>query len=328
MRILHNILRIVFIFFLSISPYFAFADSNLTGTIDYTPANPKPFEKVNLTVKSFSFDVDASQISWYVNKILIKKGPGEKNFSFPLGAANTPFYVGVSIITPGKEVFQTAVTITPHFTPLLTEAIEGYIPPFYEGRALYGEGSKVKVVAYPIVSEGDEVISKKDLIYRWQVNTIPFSQESGLGKNTFIVRQDELENENNVVVSVTSKTGETNLEERVSVKPYEITPLFYAYDPLFGIDLTKAYENTIFIKKAVKLFYAPYNFAYAKRSTIFNWALNGIPITTDSDFLVSLIPNEKSKGVNTLNISSSHPTKQLQTLNSNFIIDFNTNENE
>ena len=329
MQVLHNIQKIILFFgltFFLILPSFAFADSNLTGKIDYTPANPKPFDTVTMTLKSFSFEVDASNISWYINTILIKKGQGEKTFTFPLGEANKPFFVGANVVTPTGEVFQTSTKIIPHFTPLLTEALEGYTPPFYEGRALHGEGAKVRVVAYPLVSEAGELIDKKDLVYKWQVNTVPFVQASGLGKNSFIVRQDELEEENTVVVNVTSQTGESVLQERTSLKPYELAPLFYLYDPLFGIDLSKAFETEVSIIKPIKLFYSPYNFAYSKQNTYFNWSLNGLPISTDTDFLVSLIPTLNSKGSNTLNLTVSSDKKQLQNLDSSITINFDTTQ--
>ena len=306
---------------------FLFADSNMTGQIDYVPANPKPFDTVTMTLKSFSFEVEASNISWYVNKLLIKKGQGEKTLILPLGDANIPFFIGVNVITPSGEVFQTSTQITPHFTPLLTEALEGYVPPFYEGRVLHGEGAKVRVVAYPLVSEDGKSIDKKDLVYKWQVNTIPFVQASGLGKNSFIVRQDELEEQNNVVVDITSQTGGSLLQERTAIKPYELAPLFYLYDPLFGIDLSKAFETEVNVTKPIKLFYSPYNFAYSKQYTYFNWSLNGLPISTDTDFLVSLIPTPNSQGSNTLNLTASSEKKQLQSLNSNITINFNTTQN-
>ncbi len=322
-KIFFSLGLILYLFF----PASLFADTNMTGQIDYIPANPKPFDKVTMTLKSFSFEADASTISWYINKTLIKKGQGEKTLTLPLGEANKPFFVGVHVITPSGEVFQTSTQISPHFTPLLTEALEGYTPPFYEGRALHGEGAKVRVVAYPIVSEDDIIINKKDLIYKWQVNTIPFVQASGLGKNSFVVRQDELEEENTVVVDVTSQTGGSILQEKTSVKPYELSPLFYLYDPLFGIDLSKAFESVVSVTKPIKLFYSPYNFAYSKQYTYFNWSLNGLPISTDTDFLVSLIPTPNSKGSNTLNLTASSDKKQLQSLDSSISVDFNTTQN-
>ncbi len=317
----------ILLFFLTtllISPLGAFAQARLTGQIDYMPVNPKPYEKVSFTLKSYSFEPDAANVSWYVNKILVKKGVGEKNYSLTLGEANKTYFVGVDVKNPDGSTYQSSIAITPHFTPLLTESVEGYTPPFYEGRSLYSEGAKVKVVAFPVVSEDGMAINKKDLIYKWQVNTIPFTSASGLGKNTFIVRQDELEEENNVDVSVTSKTGQSGLEERVSVKPYDISPLFYLYDPLLGINFNKAYEDTISINKEVKLFYAPYNFAYAPGASYFNWTLNGIPITTDSDFLISLIPNVNTRGQSTLRLTANNNKKQLQSLDSTMTIEYDT----
>jgi hypothetical protein len=141
------------------------------------------------------------------------------------------------------------------------------------------------------------------------------------------MRQDELETENIVNVKVSSASGDSNLEERVSVKPYDITPLFYRYDPLLGVDFTKAYEDVVDIQKPIKLFYAPFNFAYAKGASYFNWTLNGLPITTESDFLISLIPKENSVGESTLRITADHATKQLQSLDSSIVIHFDTTNN-
>lgn len=319
--------QLFFLLLLSVfllQPTFSFAQVILDGQLDILPENPKPYDTVTLTLKSYSFDADASEIFWYVNKILVKSGTGEKTYKLKLGAADTAYYVGVDVKTPDGQGFQTSVPLIPHFTPLLTEGVEGYTPPFYEGKSLYGESAKVRVVAFPIVHEGGVSISKKKMVYKWQVNTVPFPDASGYGKNSFILRQDELEEENAVDVTVSTPSKETVLSERLTVKPYEIAPLFYEYDPLYGINLNKAYEGTISVTKAIKLFYAPYNFAYSKNTSDFNWYLNGLPTTTDSDFLVSLIPNPNTVGNSNLSITAQHSTKLLQSLNSEINIDFDT----
>ena len=323
--ILKKFLPVLF-FLLSFS--FASSQVRLDGQIDFTPANPKPHEKIKVTLKSFSFDVNSANISWYVNKVLVARGVGEKSFSISLGEANKTFYIGVDAVSAEGQSFQSSIDVTPHFTPLLMEGVEGYVPPFYEGRALYGESAKVRVVAFPIVTEGGIPINKKNMVYRWAVNTVPFSESGGYGKNSFIVRQDELEAENNVDVTVTSLSGNTSLAERGSIRPYEIEPLFYEYDPLYGVNLSRAYEGALSITKPMKIYYAPYNFSYSKSTSFFNWSLNGLPITADSDFLVNLIPKENSKGVSTIGITAQHSTKLLQALDSTISINFDTTKNE
>jgi hypothetical protein len=306
----------------------ASAQIRLDGQIDFTPANPKPYEKIRVTLKSFSFDVNSASISWYVNKVLVAKGVGEKSFSIDLGPANKTYYIGVDAVSAEGQSFQDSIDVTPQFTPLLIEGYEGYVPPFYEGRSLYGESAKVRVVAFPIVTEGGTPLNKKNMVYRWKVNTIPFSEAGGYGKNSFVLRQDELEEENNVDVTVTSLSGNTSLVERASIRPYEIEPLFYEYDPLYGVNLGRAYEGTLSIKRPIKIYYAPYNFSYSKSTSFFNWSLNGLPVVADSDFLVNLIPKENSRGVSIIGITAQHTTKLLQALDSTININFDTTKNE
>ncbi len=316
-----------FSLFLITFPY-ASAQVRLDGQIDFTPANPKPYETIKVTLKSYSFDVNSASISWYVNKVLVEKGVGAKSFSIDLGPANKTYFIGVDVVSAEGQSFQDSIDITPHFTPLLTEGAEGYVPPFYEGRALYGESAKVRVVAFPILTEGGVSIGKKKLVYRWSVNTIPFPDAGGYGKNVFIVRQDELEEQNNVDVTVTSLSKNSSLVERVSLRPYDIEPLFYEYDSLYGVNLHKAHEGILSISRPTKIYYAPYNFAYSKSTSFFNWSLNGLPITADTDFLVNLIPKENSIGVSTLGITAQHTTKLLQALDSKLSISFDTTKNE
>lgn len=304
------------------------ADTNLTGDLSYSPENPKPFSKVTVTLKSFSFDVDASNVSWYVDKVLVAKEDGKKKLDINLKEANRTIYVGVNVVTPSGEVFQKSVAITPHFVPLLIESVEGFSPPFYEGRSLFGEGARVKVVALPIVNEDSQNVPDTDLIYKWSVNTLPFSSAGGRGKKSFILRQDELEEESNIDVTVTSPSGETAMTERVTVSPYDLVPLYYEYDPLYGIDLSKGYESSISITKPTKVYFSPYNFAYNKQDTFFYWSLNGLPVTAESDFLLSLVPKENSTGQSTISIKATQSKKQLQEIDSTLSVSFDTTHNE
>lgn len=312
-----------------LAPLVSFAlESNLTGNLSYYPENPKPYSKITLTLKSFSFDVDASNVSWYVDKVLVAKENGKKKLDINLKEANKTIYVGVNVITETGETFQKSIAITPHFVPLLVESVEGYTPPFYEGRSLFGEGARVKVVALPIVNEDGKILSDSDLIYKWSVNTLPFSSASGRGKKSFILRQDELESESNIDVSVASPSGLTNMTERVTISPYDLMPLYYSYDPLYGVDLGTAYESTISITKPTKIYFSPYNFTYNKQDTFFYWSLNGLPVTAESDFLLSLVPKEGSVGNSTISVKATQTKKQLQEINSTLSVSFDTTHNE
>ncbi len=80
------------------------------------------------------------------------------------------------------------IPITPEDLDIIWQA-NSYVPPFYEGKALFPPVGTVSFVAMPgfIDSNGNPVNPKK-LIYTWSQDTTVLGDKSGYGKNVLTVQ--------------------------------------------------------------------------------------------------------------------------------------------
>lgn len=317
--------RIIITSFLTGLSFSLFAAIPLTGTVTLTPEFPEPNESTTLLLTSLSFDVNTSNIKWYIAGKLQLEGIGRKTFTINVGDVGSLVPVGVVATTADGKTFTSNISISPASTLLLSEALESYVPPFYEGRALPGEGSRVKVVAFPTFANKGKKVPASNVVYNWSLDGIRKDALSGYGNRTFIFRQDELEDSSAVVLSAKISDSQAGSESRLTVTPYKQNPEFYEQDPLLGINLAAAFDGRINITKETFVALVPYFFTYDQSgASSFSWNLNGIPVVPENDLLVHLIPKEKSRGESTIDVSYSNSNKDLQDTKKSLQVSFDT----
>lgn len=259
-------------------PFFSYAQS---VEIDFSPKSPKSGQLINVSVSSFSVDLNNSEISWYRDGKFIQKGVGAKNFSFPVNDGDN--LIRASIKSEGKIV-QKTLTINTSDLDLLWEVTDSYEPPFYKGKLLPIKSSLIKVSAIPQMKDEKGFIESPDsFVYTWQKNGSNFSGQSGYGKSSFSYPTGLLDSDNNISLNISGLSKRAKREISVGVYSTEIH--LYEYSSIYGPLYNKAFKNGQRLTgNKVNIIAEPY-FAFTKdinnQDLDMTWKVSGNNINPD-----------------------------------------------
>lgn len=302
------------------------AHAQLKGDLVLTPVNPGPYEEVKVTLTSYDFDVDNSTVTWSLNGKTVSSGPGLKEITVMTGAVGAATTVSAKAAAPSGQTFTATMSIAPASVDLTWETFESYVPPFYEGRSLPGEGATVRVSATPHISSGGKVLAPNDVSFAWYKNEEFLGSLSGRGRQTADITLEYLTDITSVKVIARTPDGATATRS-IDIMPTQPVGIFYLYDPVLGPDYAHPIMRRFETTKEFTLKFVPYFFSLngaAGRDVTFSWSLDGLPITTENDTTVTLRPKENSYGSRTLTVALEHGSRILQTLEENLNIVFDT----
>lgn len=285
------------------------------------PQNPAPYSKVTIRLISYDMNIDVSTVIWKVNGKEVERGQGIRTFTVTTGATGVSIPVSAAVSDSRGNSVVANINIVPQHITLLWEAIESYVPPFYEGRALPAPGSQVKVVAVPDTKRDPATLS-----YSWYVSDNFLPTSSGAGKQSAIIPLDTLTDETSIKVQARSADGVT-MEKTISILPHEVMPLLYPYDEILGTLPSVAFSNRAELVGDITLSLEPY-YLSTKRgfgsSAAYTWYIDNLPVTPPEQTLLSLKPKENSYGVRTLSITVEHARRILQQAEINLQLVFDT----
>jgi hypothetical protein len=316
--------RLLIAFAFILLPYSAYADIDATVTL--TPTNPAPYDKVVLTLSSYSFDVDTALITWSSQGKVIDSGMGHKTLSVKAGDTGQVLPIAYKATTADGSFVQGTINITPQSVDIVYTTEESYVPPFYEGRTLPGEGSTVKVTALPTISEGGVKLPPSSLAYSWYVGGEYLGGASGAGKNTMTILLDYLSDSTEVKVLVRSPRGNT-AEKTISIYPHDVLPTLYAYDDVLGTDFSRAFSRRLELDHDVTLSLEPYFLSNKKNlasTASYDWYLDGLPVTPIERTLLALKPKDNSYGARTLSVIVGNSKRTLQEAKNELEVVFDT----
>jgi hypothetical protein len=124
----------------------------------------------------------------------------------------------------------TAQVSTSNFVDLIWQG-ETYTPPFYKGRALWSNESKIMVVAIPHING---VTNTSNLIYRWTKNDVVLGNVSGVGKNSLSFQDTILSKPQTVKIDVFSGENEFLATANTVLTPATVSILVYENNPIYG----------------------------------------------------------------------------------------------
>lgn len=305
-------------------PMHAIAQSDIA--VKLSPENPGPNEEVLIALESYSIDLDTSTISWRSGNSTLLSGYGAKKLTTRLGSTAANKSISYTIVSGDGTTITGAVSLSPRSMDLTYESIESYVPPFYEGRSLPGEGSSVRVVATPNVSENGAAVPANKLAYSWLINGTYSEAISGAGKSSAVINLDYLSE--STEVRVVARTGRgTTVEKTITIQPHLPMPLLYAYDEILGTQFSQLQFKRVETAKPVTFSLEPYYLSTRNgfsASALYTWSLDGLPVTPTEKTILSLRPKENSYGSRILTVAVNNTKRIFQKAETSLEVVFDT----
>ena len=304
----------------------ALAVSPSSISVNMAPANPAPYENVNITLSSYAANLDSVNIVWLVNGKNVLSGIGKKSFSVAAGAAGSESTIFVKILLPDGEIDKT-ILLRPSAMVLLWQANDSYVPPFYKGKALPIPDSAIKIVAMPEIKTGSSMVNPKNMTYFWKRNYNNEPTGSGYGKNFFTYTDDYLEESS--TVSVEALTVDQKYSAGAEVTVSSVTPeiLFYREDADLGTIWERALFNPYVMLGEEVMLAAPYFISpkdLRRPDLVWNWSINDNPVEIKG-FRKNVIPlkvNEGVSGMSRLRLDIENKYKIFQSTSGEINIQF------
>jgi hypothetical protein len=292
-----------------------------------SPELPGPGDPVTISVTSYSSNLNAADISWFVNGALVTRGIGATKFSFTNGSTGATTKVDVFIVKAEGGELARSFSFAPADLELTFEA-EGYVHPFYKGRTVFTHQSPYRVVAIPrFIGSNGGVIPESQLVYNWRVNDRAVQDQSGYGKSVLRSVGSLVSRPFSVSVEVTDQSGIIKAEASTYIEPYESEVLMYEDNPLYGIMYERAVDGPFELdRQEVALLAVPYFFGINTPKDIdieYEWRLAGS--------IVSLPPNQNRmvvrnvdnvKGTSNIGLFVSHMTNILQAAQTSAVLNY------
>ncbi len=296
--------------------------------VDMVPQNPGPNQMVSISLTSYSTNINAANITWKVNGKTQKTGVGEKLFSFKTGDMNVKTTLDISVQTIEGEVIKKTLIIEPSGVDLIWQSY-GFVPPFYKGKSIFSHQNKITFIAVPHITSGSGAeIPAKNLIYKWKNNGTVIDNLSGYGKNTYTFVSSLISRPMDIEVEVSSQTAGSTGYASINVNPTEPSVIFYAKDPLYGIEFQKALRDAIRLdaSKELTVLGVPFFFGTTGLSDpnlSYKWSINGSPINNGSNSGTQVFrQSEGTSGTSNISLSIESGNKILQSASGSFNLTF------
>jgi hypothetical protein len=292
-----------------------------------TPENPEPFQLVKINVQSYSYDLDRSKITWYVDGVVKKSEMGLKDFNTQAGKNGQKTIVKIQVETPEDGLKEIEAFFIPSIVDLVYESLS-YTPPFYKGRAMNPNQGVVLVTAIPeLIKSTGEKIPAQNIIYSWKKDGSVEQDASGIGKNVFIYSGTVPIRDVVIEVVASSLDGEIYASKRISITNVSPKIIFYENSPVYGIMMNKAIKNSVnMLIDEFSVLAVPYFFSVGYAATPdlkYDWTLNGSTVGNQDPKNSFTTRLEKSgSGIANIGLKISNNVRIFQFVNNNYSINF------
>jgi hypothetical protein len=296
-----------------------------------TPQYPKAGDSVSIHLQSYSTPLDQATISWIVGGKVVRSGFGLADFLVTAGRVGSKTTVTAKIVTTNGSVVNKEIVIQPIDIDLLWQATS-YVPPFYQGKALYPHQGLITFTAVPNVSS-DRSITKSigSYIYTWKKDGDVLGDFSGYGKNTFTLRGTIISRPLLMEVDVSSTDGVSLGSASVTVSPRSPEVTFYENNPLLGVLYNKSLSNYVMQEKELSITAVPFffNTATEPASLQYKWTMNGNIVPTQSDPATLTVRNNSGvSGSSSVGLQISNVLKTLQFASNSMFVSFGQKDNQ
>ena len=254
-------------------------------TIETSPNNPQPYEDVTISLSSYATDLNKAIMTWSSSTTgTVLSGIGKTSYSFKTGGPNTSNVFSVNITPVGSlNTITRTIAILPSEVEIMWESVDGYVPPFYKGKALPVSGGLIKAVAIPntnTIRSGNGSVS-----YTWSNSGDVVLDASGYNKNSYIFKNSMFDTVNTIGVIASSVNSGYRAENEIEIPVYKPKLVFYKKSPTEGIVYNNALDKEASMTEdEVTIVAEPYFTSFNRNNDnnnfSYSWQINGNNITT------------------------------------------------
>jgi len=274
------------------------------------PQSPQPGDEVTLSIRSFSQNIQTAHIAWYADDVLLQEGIGltQKTIIAPKLGSSITIHVQIN------NIEQARTTITPGAVDIMWEAHTS-IPPYYKGRALPTESSKITLWAIPYIHNNT---SPKKLIFHWYENTRYLQYKSGEGRDSITIDAPRLYAHKTISVTVTDANGVELGKSEVRIANVEPELILYPQTPLLGTLWYTSAQSGVHIpaNKEYTFVAQPYYFSITTPQDLtYTWHLTQIKAIQNSKNTLTITHLGASPRIS---VEVTHPHILLQTAQTSY----------
>jgi hypothetical protein len=295
--------------------------------ISMSPENPQPLQTVQISLQSFSYDLDRSAITWSVNGQIKKTEVGTKVFTVRAGENGVGTTISASVETPADGTKTISISFVPSVVDLIYESLS-YTPPFYKGKALNPSQGIVRVTAIPnLINSSGVKINTQNIVYTWKKDNTVQGSVSGLGKNTFTFTGTIPVRDALIEVETSSLNKDISASNQVKITSLSPKILFYENNPIYGVLYNQAILGTV--KMTDDEFSAtaiPYFFGTNSATSTdlkYSWSMNDKVVNSQdpkNNFTTRV--DTPGSGVARINLKIDNKTNLFQLATSDYKISF------
>lgn len=246
-----------------------------------SPEVPGPNQTVTIQAEGIGAFLGDAAITWQQDGKTVKSGVGERTYSFVTGGIGSVTNIRVSIQSTTDGAFSKQFTFRPSAVNLVWE-VDTSAPPLYAGKPLYSAGSPIKVVAFPAVVVNGARVAAQSLSFQWTRQDQALPAQSGLGRNTLSLDGDQLQAQEEIVVSV--YLGNSLVAQGgIAIPASQPQILLYERNALRGVLYDAALPQGISLEnKEITIAAQPYYFSAPSLragALQYEWSLDGNEIT-------------------------------------------------
>ena len=194
-----------------------------------------------------------------------------------------------------------------------------YTPPFYKGKALWSNQSRISFVAIP-----QGLGNSANLNYKWTRNGTVLGNINGIGRNYLSFLDSILSKPQTIKVDILSSQDEVLASAFVTVVPTSPILAIYENNPLYGFMFHRETNGTYELREKEVTFSAfPFFFSALSRADSglsYEWRTNvGEAETRNS---VTYRSPDDASGSSQVSMRVSNKDKIMQSFNKSFLIEF------
>jgi hypothetical protein len=327
----------IFLFILIFSLFFSFNVEAqgvpvAGGGIDLTASadSPVPGQKVTITARSYSININSSTLTWTINGKVAQKGVGLTTLEVLAPDLGKTLNIVVGVLTTDNISLSNNISIGSGSVDMLMEG-NGHVPPFFKGKIPIAYQNMINVIAVPHLADSKGVeYDPKTLVYQWNKNSRAVEDQSGYGKQTFTLVGDIVPRATNLNVIVSTRDGSRRASGYISV-PYNSPSLtFYEDSPLYGPLYNQSIGQSIFIgkEKETSVLGVPYGFnkpITGLGNLVLTWMINGYerPELTLNESVTLRAP-DGADGTSNVELTVTNSKDILQTASAGFMARFSS----